>query len=475
MAYTYSTALGDGVTKSFPFSLAGQDTGYLAVSNLHVYVAGNEVDFSIISSSPNVVNLQSAPPMGAEVLIRRIMPKDVPYSDFSRGNPFSQDALNNTNLQQLYLLQEIFDGYLPSGFFFRVNIDMRGMRIVNLGDGINEGDAVNKKQLDVEHDKNVEQDIRLVSIEDAIKTVTYVNYVSQLYVATGGESVINTTGGMHAAALYIQGLFQHKAAGAYMQTGGVITLAEPLEAGEEVYLILGSDLPAEALYPSLESFTALQSLVNGINTNLTSLTSRVTTVEGNYAKKGVNSDITSLTGLTTALPVSSGGTGATSASAARNNISAASSGSNGDITALTNLTGGITGVVNGAAASAGVVGQVLEATGTGSALTTATDANLISITLPAGEWDVFGVVQYVSTGNMNGYKAGTSISSTAYGTFNTTTVSAVSFNAGATLVRETPTQRLRLSAPATLYLRASANFSSGTVTATGYLRATRVR
>lgn len=489
MAYTYSTAIGDGVTKNFQFSLAGQDEGYISVSNLHVFVAGSEVEFSVISSSPNVVNLQEAPPVGAEVLIRRIMPKVVPYSDFSRGNPFSQDALNKTNLQQLYIVQEIFDGYLPDGFFFRVNIDMRGMRIINLGDGINDGDAVNKKQLDVEHDKNVEQDERLVVVEDALKTVTYVNYVSQLYRAVGGESTINTTNSLHAAALYINGIFQHKAAGAYMQSGGVVSLAEPLKAGQEVYLILGSDLPEESLYPSIESFAALEALVNNINTNLTSLTlrvttaegninsqgSRITTIEGDYAKKGANTDITSLGGLTTALPVSSGGTGGTTPAAARNGISAAVVGANNDITSLTNLSGGITGVVTGAAAPTGIVGQLLESTGTGVALTTAVDSNLTSISLPAGEWDVFGVVQYVSTGNMNGYQAGTTISATAFSTFNTTTRSAVAFNAGANLVRETPTQRLRLSAPATLYLRANATFSSGAVTATGYLRAHRVR
>lgn len=475
MSYTYDTKIGDGVTNSFTFSLAGQDEGYLSVSNIHVYVAGVEVEFSIISSSPNVVYLQSAPPVGAEVLIRRIMPKSVPYSDFSRGNPFSQDALNKTNLQQLYIVQEIFDGYLPEGFFFRVNIDMRGMRIINLGYGINEGDAVNKKQLDVEHDKNTEQDSRLVILEDAITSSTVVNYVSQLYVATGGESVINTTNSLHAAALYIQGIFQHKAAGAYMQTGGVVTLAEPLIAGQEVYLILGSDLPEESLYPSLDSFIALQALVSGLNVNLTSLTSRLTTVEGNYAKKGANTDITSLGGLTTALPVSSGGTGGTTPASARNGISAAVVGSNNDITSLTNLTGGITGTVAGTAAASGIVGQLLESTGTGVALTTATDASVVSLSLPAGEWDVFGVIQYVSTGNMNGYKAGTTTSNSTYGTFNTTTQSAVAFNASATLVRETPTQRLRLSAPATLYLRANASFSSGGVTATGYLRAHRVR
>jgi hypothetical protein len=57
----------------------------------------------------------------------------------------------------------------------------------------------------------------------------------------------------------------------------------------------------------------------------------------NAAQRGVNSDITRLTGLTTPLSVSQGGTGATTASGARINLSVAKSGVNSDITSLTGL------------------------------------------------------------------------------------------------------------------------------------------
>jgi hypothetical protein len=57
------------------------------------------------------------------------------------------------------------------------------------------------------------------------------------------------------------------------------------------------------------------------------------------AAAGANSDITSITGLTTALTVAQGGTGSTTAAGARSNLSAAASGSNADITALTNAAG----------------------------------------------------------------------------------------------------------------------------------------
>lgn len=55
------------------------------------------------------------------------------------------------------------------------------------------------------------------------------------------------------------------------------------------------------------------------------------------ASSGANSDITSLSSLSTPLSVAQGGTAATSASAARTSLSAAASGANSDITSLSSL------------------------------------------------------------------------------------------------------------------------------------------
>ncbi|HIC8350009.1 TPA: gp53-like domain-containing protein [Enterobacter hormaechei subsp. steigerwaltii] len=56
------------------------------------------------------------------------------------------------------------------------------------------------------------------------------------------------------------------------------------------------------------------------------------------AQSGANTDITSISGLTTALSVSQGGTGATSAKEAREKLFAAERGGNSDITSLSGLT-----------------------------------------------------------------------------------------------------------------------------------------
>lgn len=78
-----------------------------------------------------------------------------------------------------------------------------------------------------------------------------------------------------------------------------------------------------------------------------------TAIDG--AKSGANSDITSLTGLTTPLSVAQGGTGSGTASGARTNLGAAASGSNSDITALT-ASGGIQiGAPTGGAQGTGTI------------------------------------------------------------------------------------------------------------------------
>lgn len=73
------------------------------------------------------------------------------------------------------------------------------------------------------------------------------------------------------------------------------------------------------------------------------------------AASGANSDITSLSGLTTPLSVAQGGTGGATASAARSSLGAAASGSNADITALTNSAGIQIGAPTGGAQGDGTI------------------------------------------------------------------------------------------------------------------------
>lgn len=81
------------------------------------------------------------------------------------------------------------------------------------------------------------------------------------------------------------------------------------------------------------SIAVTQSQVTNLATDLSTLTTNV----ASKAAKGANSDITSLSGLSTPLSIAQGGTAGTSAATARSALSAASSGANSDITSLTSL------------------------------------------------------------------------------------------------------------------------------------------
>lgn len=86
------------------------------------------------------------------------------------------------------------------------------------------------------------------------------------------------------------------------------------------------------------------------------------------AASGSNSDITALTGLTTALSVAQGGTAGTTAATARSSLSAAASGANSDITSLTGLTTALT-IGQGGTGRTSFSNSAVSVTGSGGSLT----------------------------------------------------------------------------------------------------------
>ena len=126
--------VGDDVTTQFLLSANGDDIGYLRTGDIHAYVDSVEVTFSIEIASPHIVILDVAPITGAVVLLRREMPVDVTYSDFSRGNSFGQRNMNNSFYQSLYLMHELLDGFLPAGTTQKQDMDMAEHDLLNVND-----------------------------------------------------------------------------------------------------------------------------------------------------------------------------------------------------------------------------------------------------------------------------------------------------------------------------------------------------
>ncbi|WP_124480189.1 hypothetical protein [Burkholderia stagnalis] len=225
------------------------------------------------------------------------------------------------------------------------------------------------------------------------------------------------------------------------------------------------------------------------------------------ASSGANSDITSLSGLTTALSVAQGGTGRQALTAhgvlvgeGTSAINQLSVGTTGQVlvgstgadpafgTTVTGLTftsaitpqstGGIVGTTTNDNAQAGSIGEYVAATFTSFSLTNNTNQNLTSISLTAGDWDVTGhaLFQTGTGATMTAEVLGVSLTSS--------TLPAIgNYWQGSTSITGTggaqsgiaPVQRLSLASTTTVYLVVLALFSGGTSTATGFIRARRVR
>ncbi len=134
--FSFVRHVGDGSTSNFNIAISGENIGYISTDDIHVYVNDIEVAYVIYPESPHIAVVQPAPAYGADVLIRRIMPTDKPYANFARGNNFGQGQINNSFLQQLYLTQELLDGFFPEGFYLKDDISLGGNTLVDIGGDI---------------------------------------------------------------------------------------------------------------------------------------------------------------------------------------------------------------------------------------------------------------------------------------------------------------------------------------------------
>lgn len=144
------------------------------------------------------------------------------------------------------------------------------------------------------------------------------------------------------------------------------------------------------------------------------------------------------------------------------------------------LADGLAGTTTNNDATAGNVGEIITATrasGSATPLTTTTAANITSISLTAGDWDVTGIVDYALNGvGTASFVSGSSSTSATLGAQDTftelpLTLAVFTGNVGQPI----PTVRYSLAATTTVYLIGKATFGAGTVGGFGTIRARRVR
>jgi len=184
------------------------------------------------------------------------------------------------------------------------------------------------------------------------------------------------------------------------------------------------------------------------------------------------------TGAFTALSSTSGALNGTVGATTPNTVAATTIVASSTITP--SQTAGIVGTTTGNNANAGSVGEFISSSvliGAAVPLTSGTPANITSISLTAGDWDVSGTV---------GSTLGVATNTTAYvGSVSTTSATqaanqsqfllSAAFNVGAGQNIPTGTARLSLATTTTVYLVTTAFFTGGTLSAYGYISGRRRR
>lgn len=138
----------------------------------------------------------------------------------------------------------------------------------------------------------------------------------------------------------------------------------------------------------------------------------------------------------------------------------------------------ISGVTTGSNATSGYVGEFVSSivnSGSPISLTNMTSANVTSISLTAGDWDVWGNIGFISNADAidiaSAWVSSSSASLPDFSLFNQTANGGGSSSEGV----QTPIIRFNITTTTTIYLSGQAHFASGTCTACGAIYARRIR
>lgn len=259
MSYTFTERTADGSQTTFSFSFAGADKGYIRASDISVEIGDGTYWQGATGwhlSGTNQITFNAPPARGTKVRIRRVVDKRLPYANFDRNVILDMKSLNNSFIQQLEVSQELLDGFLPDGFYFKQDTSMGGHKLTNLRDGTDADDAVNRGQLDSVDNNlqtqidandakqtawNQRQDEQIVGIIKSFDSNISHRTAPWTYEAAGGETKVSPPFFFHSALVWRDGVFQDELAGAFEIVNNEIQLAQPaLRKGERVSVLIGS-------------------------------------------------------------------------------------------------------------------------------------------------------------------------------------------------------------------------------------------
>ena len=497
-AQSYVEYSGDGATKAFtiPFYfLLNTDIGVMiADASGNVTDLVNGTNFSVTGqgdSSGGTVTLNTAYAAGNTILVYRNPPVTQETKYYENGK-FPANS-HEKALDKLTMLIQEYGWNFRALSLRRPNVyakyyDAKGNRISNLGDPTADSDAVNKKYADSAVSGAVagEAAIRAAAdiAEATIRAIDDNNLSKRIdseeKSRQGADANIQAqlTGNTPLEASAFSEISWHG-----QEIGNSVTIPDDKNAwsfgpqmeikpGQAVTVGEGSTwtiangraVEDEDLHNLIADSITTSTGSRVLNVSDIATSSDVSTVSQGVA--GNTDEISLLTQRVTTEEekvndIEHGGTGSTTAATARSALGAASS----------------TGVTDGTDAATGQVGEYLSAQSTAAAITTATPANLAAISLTAGDWDIQGLSEFIGgTGCIPTLlRSEISVSSASFAGFGQGTLLNGSFGTATTNRQSTNTVRISLTATTTVYLVGQSNFSGGTMTARGLIRARRIR
>lgn len=143
MAYSIQTAVSDGTLEVLDLSIKYMDKSHIFVYVDDVLVDGSS--YSYVWLTDTRIQVVPAVASGSTLKVVRKTLTNEMWHEFSKGARFSTTSMDENFEQLLFLAQEYSEGIYVSDFY--TDIDMHLRRILNLGDPVNDGDAVNFKTL----------------------------------------------------------------------------------------------------------------------------------------------------------------------------------------------------------------------------------------------------------------------------------------------------------------------------------------
>lgn len=143
MAYSIQTAVSDGTLEVLDLSIKYMDKSHIFVYVDDVLVDGSS--YSYVWLTDTRIQVVPAVAKGSTLKVIRKTLTDKMWHEFSKGARFSTTSMDDNFEQLLFLAQEYSEGIYVSDFY--TDIDVHLKRILNLGDPIQDGDAVNLKTL----------------------------------------------------------------------------------------------------------------------------------------------------------------------------------------------------------------------------------------------------------------------------------------------------------------------------------------